>query len=75
MGYFPLAKIRKIPRELSDHNPLILLTEPETGAMRYTFRFENGWITHPYLRKRFLIFGAYHVERKPLWIKSKNEIV
>jgi hypothetical protein len=39
---FPLAKIKKFPRELSDHNPLMLVTGPELVHIQHPFKFEMG---------------------------------
>jgi hypothetical protein len=43
---FPLSNVRKIPRYMSDHNPMLLGTE--TGKIRKTkgFCFETSWIKH-----------------------------
>jgi hypothetical protein len=47
----PLARIKKLPRELFNHNPLILLTGPESGPSQHSFRFEGGWLNHPDFKK------------------------
>lgn len=44
---FPLAMIKKLPREVSDHNPLILLTDSKTPSMAIQFRFELSWLNNP----------------------------
>jgi hypothetical protein len=43
---FPLSNVRKIPRYMSDHNPMLLGTD--TGKIRKTkrFCFETSWIKH-----------------------------
>jgi hypothetical protein len=48
---FPLAKIKKFPRELSDHNPLMLVTDPELVHIKHSFKFEMGWLSHPDFKK------------------------
>lgn len=32
---------------MSDHNPLIIMTEPNYGSKNRVFRFENEWLLHP----------------------------
>lgn len=44
---FPLVMIKKLPRDISDHNPLILLSESQTPSKTIHFRFELGWIRNP----------------------------
>ena len=39
---FPLSNLRKIPRYLSDHNPLLLCTDQDKIKNK-TFSFENSW--------------------------------
>jgi hypothetical protein len=43
---FPLSNVRKIPRYMSDHNPMLLGTN--TGKIKKTkgFCFETSWIKH-----------------------------
>jgi hypothetical protein len=43
---FPLSNVRKIPRYMSDHNPMLLGTD--TGKIKKTkrFCFETSWIKH-----------------------------
>ena len=40
---FPLSNLRKIPRYLSDHNPLLLCTDQDKIKKNKTFSFENSW--------------------------------
>jgi hypothetical protein len=44
---FPLSSARKIPRFISDHNPIILDTHEKTNPKSEEFRFEKNWISHP----------------------------
>jgi hypothetical protein len=44
---FPLAMIKKLPREVSDHNPLIILSDSRTPNKAIQFRFELGWLKMP----------------------------
>jgi hypothetical protein len=44
---FPLAMVKKLPREISDHNPLILLTDSITPTRSIQFRFELSWLNNP----------------------------
>lgn len=44
---FPKVVINKLPRELSDHKPLIICTETSTPLNHLPFRFEESWLTHP----------------------------
>jgi endonuclease/exonuclease/phosphatase family metal-dependent hydrolase len=44
--HFPLTNLRKLPRELSDHNPLLLCTEQFTHKKSKAFCFETSWLKH-----------------------------
>jgi hypothetical protein len=44
---FPNTLISKLPREVSDHNPLILSTVPAKPTKIIHFRFELGWLSNP----------------------------
>ena len=44
---FPLTNLRKIPRELSDHNPLVLCTDQEKVKKSKAFCFETSWLKLP----------------------------
>jgi hypothetical protein len=44
---FPLSSARKIPRLMSDHNPIILDTHEKIEPKSREFRFEKSWIKHP----------------------------
>jgi hypothetical protein len=44
---FPRVYIFKKPRELSDHNPLIMSTVVNTLNQSREFRFELSWLSHP----------------------------
>jgi hypothetical protein len=44
---FPRAVVRKMPREISDHNPLILSTEANAKLNHLEFKFELTWLNHP----------------------------
>jgi hypothetical protein len=44
---FPLAMIKKLPREVSDHSPLILLTDSKKPTKSIQFRFELSWLKNP----------------------------
>jgi len=43
---FPLTNLRKIPRDLLDHNPLLLCTDWDEKKVNRPFCFENSWIRH-----------------------------
>ncbi|PUZ60738.1 hypothetical protein GQ55_4G177100 [Panicum hallii var. hallii] len=43
---FPLANLRKIPRYMSDHNPLILCTDMDQKKGGRSFCFETSWLKH-----------------------------
>jgi len=43
---FPLSTLKKIPREFSDHNPLLLYTDQERTKSSKPFCFENAWLKH-----------------------------
>ena len=39
--------VYKLPREVSDHNPLILTTEENKHLSKLSFSFELSWLKHP----------------------------
>ena len=45
-GLFPLTQARKIPRFMSDHNPLILDTCENILPKSKEFCFEKSWLLH-----------------------------
>jgi hypothetical protein len=70
---FPLAMIKKLPREVFDHNPLILLTGSQQPTKAIMFRFEVSWLKNPEFLLMLREFGTNPVEPNPLLIKfSKN---
>ena len=44
---FPTALVYKLPRELSDHNPLILTTQSNVPITKLSFKFELTWLKDP----------------------------
>ena len=44
---FPTAFVYKLPREISDHNPLIISSSLNQPIKNLTFRFELSWVKHP----------------------------
>jgi hypothetical protein len=44
---FPTVHGHKEPRNISDHNPLILSTKFNQSRKRRDFRFKMTWIKHP----------------------------
>jgi hypothetical protein len=44
---FPLSSARKIPRVMSDHNPIILDTKESVEVRSREFRFEKSWLLQP----------------------------
>ena len=43
---FPLTSLRKLPRELSDHNPLLLCTEQNNLKKTKALCFETSWLKY-----------------------------
>jgi hypothetical protein len=43
---FPTAHVYKKPRDMSDHNPLIMITQQPYKPKSRVFRFELNWLTH-----------------------------
>ena len=41
---YPMDRVHKTPREVSDHNPLILLTSLHQPVKNISFRFELAWL-------------------------------
>jgi hypothetical protein len=44
---FPMTNLRKRPRLMSDHNPLLLCTEQNQMKKSKHFSFESTWLKHP----------------------------
>jgi hypothetical protein len=44
---FPLSSARKIPRVMSDHNPIIMDTKESVEVRSKEFRFEKSWLLQP----------------------------
>ena len=44
---YPRVVVYKLPREVSDHNPLILTTEENKQVNKHSFSFELSWLKHP----------------------------
>ena len=44
---FPRIMMYKLPREVSDHNPLILTDNTTQPLNNLTFEFELSWLRHP----------------------------
>ena len=44
---FPEVYVFKLPRELSDHNPLILSTQRAVQHRKLSFKFELAWLKDP----------------------------
>jgi hypothetical protein len=45
---FPHVCVRKLPREVSDHSPLILSSGLMTHAKKIEFRFELSWLSNDF---------------------------
>ena len=44
---FPNTLVKKLPREVSDHNPLILFSDICPPHKNIQFRFELSWLSQP----------------------------
>jgi hypothetical protein len=44
---FPIVLVHKKPREMSNHNPLIVSTRHSQVSHTREFRFELTWVSHP----------------------------
>ena len=44
---FQRAMVHKLPREVSDHNPLILSNWVDQNVRHTMFKFELSWVNHP----------------------------
>lgn len=49
---FPTAAVNKFPREISDHNPLIMHTELSKPLNNLSFRFETAWLVQPNFKEK-----------------------
>jgi hypothetical protein len=63
---FPNALVRNLPREVSDHNPLILSSGPCQNLKRLQFRFDLNWLTNLEFMPIFKKFGIDLVEKQLL---------
>jgi hypothetical protein len=70
---FPLSLVYKVPRELSDHNPLVISLNINQPLRNLNFRFELSWLKHPdFLQKTQEIWDcSCHVETTFDKIQSK----
>jgi hypothetical protein len=71
---FCLALIKKMPREISDHNPLLLLTGTKTPSKTIQFRFELSWLKNPDFLNQVKKYGTNHAEPKPPLLKSNRSL-
>jgi len=44
---FPNSLVKRLPCEISDHNPLILASEPNKPMAHIQFRFQLSWLSNP----------------------------
>lgn len=44
---FPTVVINKLPRDVSNHNPMIMITDMNTPLSHLSFRFETAWLIQP----------------------------
>lgn len=49
---FPLSNLRKIPRFMSDHNPLVYNSELTVEQKSKPFCFETLWVQHPDFKQK-----------------------
>ena len=78
---FPLTNLRKIPRELSDHNPLVLCTDQEKVKKSKAFCFETSWLKQPDFLPKITeiwedhVVGASTVDRWIIKIKRVKKFL
>jgi exonuclease III len=48
---FPVGKIKKLPKNLLDHNPLTVESEMLVKSSQSSLFFEIEWLSHPYFKK------------------------
>lgn len=56
---FPHAMVRKLPREISDHNPLILSCGQPQNLTHIQFKFDLCWLSNP----------EFFVQVEKIWLK------
>lgn len=44
---FPQPMVRKLPREISDYNPLIIFSKISKKLPHIQFKFELSWVDNP----------------------------
>jgi hypothetical protein len=69
---FPNALVKKLPREVSDHNPLVMYTTTHKPTSHIQFRFELSWISNPDFIPAVKKYGTNHAGQKLRWIKSNK---
>lgn len=57
---FSNVLINKLPREISDHNPLLLMTDTSQPLRHLSFRFELAWLTQQ----------DFHIKVENIWNKA-----
>jgi len=61
---FPLCNLRKIPRYMSDHNPLFVRTDLYQQIGSRPFCFENSWLQHADFSRKI----------KEIWKKNLSQV-
>jgi hypothetical protein len=56
---FPHALVRKLPREVSDHNPLIMTSGTPKKMPHIQFKFDLNWLDNP----------DFYVQVEKIWLK------
>jgi exonuclease III len=67
---FPTMHIYKKPRDMSDHNPLVLITQQPYKTKSRIFRFELNWLSHPEFLPKVKDCGRPLLETLKYWIES-----
>jgi hypothetical protein len=70
---FPQATVKRLPREVSHHNPLILFSGQSKKLSHIQFKFETSWANNTEFIQGVGKIWENHVKPKLHWTKfSKN---
>lgn len=66
---FPKILVKKLPREVSDYNPLIIYNAVQKPTVHIQFKFELSWLDHPDFIPMVKKYGINHVGQDLRWTK------
>jgi hypothetical protein len=64
-----MVLVKKLPREVSDYNPLIIYNAVQKPTVHIQFKFELSWLDHPDFIPMVKKYGINHVGQDLRWTK------